>query len=102
MIRRLEVDVIHADRAIIDRMCRSLVASDAAFAEASKILARASGRTLGELSYASVDTFENQRPMPHMARAMAANMNAAPAPTEEFTPQTVTVTAHVNVLFNLK
>ncbi len=40
--------------------------------------------------------------MPHMARAMAANMNAAPAPTEEFTPQTVTVTAHVNVLFNLK
>jgi hypothetical protein len=25
-----------------------------------------------------------------------------PAPTEEFTPQTVTVTAHVNALFNLK
>lgn len=66
-------------------------------------LARASGRSVGELSYASVDTFENQRvPFPRMARAMAARAEAAPAPTEEFTPQTVTVTAHVNALFNLK
>ncbi len=67
-------------------------------------LARASGRTVGELSYASVDTFENPRlVMPHMARAMSAAANAAPpAPTEGFTPQTVTVTAHVNALFNLK
>jgi uncharacterized protein YggE len=67
-------------------------------------LAHASGRTLGELSYASVDTFENPRVvMPRMARAMSAMANAAPpAPTEEFTPQTVTVTAHVNALFNLK
>jgi uncharacterized protein YggE len=65
-------------------------------------VARASGRVLGELSYASVDTFENPHiPMPRMARAMGA-MAAAPAPTEEFTPQTVTVTAHVNALFNLK
>jgi uncharacterized protein len=64
-------------------------------------LARASGRTLGELSYASVDVFEN----PHivMPRAMSAMATAAaPAPTEEFTPHTVTVTAHVNALFNLK
>jgi hypothetical protein len=66
-------------------------------------LARASGRTVGELNYASVDTFENQRmPVPRMARAMAAMPNAAPAPTEEFTPQNVTVTAHVNALFTLK
>ncbi len=67
-------------------------------------LAHASGRTLGELSYASVDTFENPRVvMPRMARAMSAMANAAPpAPTEEFTPQTVTVTAHVNAPFNLK
>jgi len=66
-------------------------------------IARASGRTLGELSYASVDTFENQRsPIPRMAHAMAAMATAAPAPTEEFTPQNVTVTAHVNALFNLK
>jgi len=67
-------------------------------------LARASGRTLGDLSYASVDTFESPRPvMRGMARSMVATVNAAPpAPTEEFTPQTVTVTAHVNALFNLK
>jgi uncharacterized protein len=66
-------------------------------------IARASGRTLGELSYASVDTFENQRiPVPRMARPMAAMADRAPAPTEEFTPQTITVTAHVNALFNLK
>ena len=67
-------------------------------------LARAAGRSVGELSYASIDTFENPRmPMPHMARAMSAMANAAPpAPTEEFTPQMVTVTAHVNALFNLK
>ena len=65
-------------------------------------LARASGRTLGELSYASVDTFENRVVMPHMARSMAAVSAAAPAPTEEFSPQTVSVTAHVNALFALK
>lgn len=66
-------------------------------------LARASGRTLGDLSYASVDTFENLRiVMPHMARTMSAMAAAPPAPTEEFTPQTVTVTAHVNALFSLK
>jgi hypothetical protein len=66
-------------------------------------IARASGRTLGELSYASVDTFENQRiPVPRMAHAMATRIESAPPPTEEFTPQTVTVTAHVNALFNLK
>ncbi len=65
-------------------------------------IARASGRAVGGLSYASVDTFENQRsPMPRMARPMAA-MAGTPAPTEEFTPQTVTVTAHVNALFNLQ
>ena len=66
-------------------------------------IARASGRTLGELSYASVDTFENQRsPIPRMAHAMATRIESAPPPTEEFTPQNVTVTAHVNALFNLK
>jgi len=39
-------------------------------------IAHASGRTLGELSYASVDTFENVRPvMGRMARPMAAMAN---------------------------
>lgn len=65
-------------------------------------LANASGRALGELSYASVDTFENIRvmaPVPRRAMAMAAQSSA---PTEEFSPQNVTVTAHVNALFVLK
>ena len=66
-------------------------------------IARASGRAVGELSYASVDTFENPRIIgPRMTRSMAAMPNAAPAPTEEFTPQSVNVTAHVNALFTLK
>jgi len=70
----------------------------------AETIARASGRALGELSYASVDTFENPRiVMPRAARSMAAMATAgATAPTEEFTPQRVTVTAHVNALFSLK
>jgi len=67
-------------------------------------IAHASGRALGDLSYASVDTFEPTRIFaPRAGMAMAKMANAAmPAPTEEFTPQTVTVTAHVNALFTLK
>jgi uncharacterized protein YggE len=71
----------------------------------AETVARASGRTLGDLSYASVYTFENPRVvMPRMARAMAAAApNAAtPAPTEDFSAQAVIVSAHVNALFNLK
>ncbi|HYM77308.1 MAG TPA: SIMPL domain-containing protein [Candidatus Dormibacteraeota bacterium] len=69
----------------------------------AETVARASGRSLGELSYASVDTFENPRiVMPRQVRSMAAMATAAPPPTEEFTPQLVTVTAHVNALFTLK
>ena len=67
-------------------------------------LANASGRTLGELSYASVDTFENIRvfaPMPRIAMSMKAGAQS-PAPTEEFSPHNVTVTAHVNAMFVLK
>jgi len=70
----------------------------------AQALAAASGRTLGELSYASVDTFENIRIVAPLARRtmpMAA-MGATQAPTEEFTPQNVTVTAHVSALFGLK
>jgi len=71
----------------------------------AEALARTSGRGVGDLSYASIDTFENPpRPMfARMARPLAmANAAAPPPPTEEFTPQTVTVTAHVNAVFNLK
>ncbi len=67
-------------------------------------VATAGGRTLGELVYASIDI--NQpvvmplaRPM--MARAAVAGA-AQPAPTENFTPQLVTIDAHVNALFALK
>src|SRR5438128_8994966 len=73
--------------------------------ESATAVARASGRTLGELSYASVDTFENICVVnPLQARAMSTMRMeaAAPAPTEEFTPQTVVITAHVNALFTLR
>jgi uncharacterized protein len=66
-------------------------------------VARSSGRMLGDLSYASVDTFE-PRPivMGRNVGPMAAQAQAAPAPTAEFSAQKITVTAHVNALFNLK
>ncbi|MFZ0560974.1 MAG: SIMPL domain-containing protein [Terriglobales bacterium] len=70
----------------------------------AQALAQASGRALGELSYASVDTSENIRvfaPVARRAMAMSA-MAATPAPTEEFSPQNVKVTAHVNAMFVLK
>jgi uncharacterized protein YggE len=69
----------------------------------AEAVARAGGRTLGELSYASVDTFENIRPMPMQPMArMSAMAQAAPAPTEQFSPQTTSVTAHVKAMFTLK
>ncbi len=72
-----------------------------AHAEAAA-LARAGGRTLGELSYASADTFE-QMPRPlAAARAMTMAAEAAPPPTAEFSPQNIVVTAHVNAMFTLK
>ena len=70
--------------------------------ESAAALARSSGRSLGELSYASADTFENVRPMPMRSMMKMSVAAAAPAPTEEFTPQSVSVTAHVNAMFNLK
>jgi uncharacterized protein YggE len=72
--------------------------------EEASAVARAGGRTLGELSYASVDTYEQPRPRPMMAAAPMA-MKAAdgtPAPTDGFGTQKVTVTAHVNAMYNLK
>lgn len=69
-------------------------------------LARAGGRTLGELSYASADTYEQVRvlaqPMYKVQRMGVAAEAAAPAPTAEFTPQQIVVTAHVNVMFTLR
>jgi uncharacterized protein YggE len=68
----------------------------------AETIARASGRTLGELSYASVDTVENVRPMPMQPMARMSAMAQTTAPTEEFSPQTTSVTAHVNAMFTLK
>jgi uncharacterized protein YggE len=68
----------------------------------AEAVARAGGRALGELSYASVDTVEfRPMPMQPMAR-MSAMAQAVPAPTEQFSPQTTSVTAHVNAMFTLK
>lgn len=70
----------------------------------AEAVAKAGGRTLGELSYASVDTFEQPRPRPMMmaSKAVAMNADAMPAPTEDFGAQKITVTAHVNTLYSLK
>jgi uncharacterized protein len=71
----------------------------------AEALAKASGRVLGELSYASVDTSENIRvlaPIPRRVMAVGAMAAQTPAPTEEFSPQNVRITAHVNAMFVLK
>lgn len=62
-------------------------------------LAMTAGRKLGELSSASVDVSLPGviRPMAMMARA-----SSAPAPTEEFTPETITVNARVSAVFRLQ
>jgi uncharacterized protein len=82
-------------KAVEDAYRRARASADA--------LARAANRVVGDLSYASVDTFDNVRPIMPMPRVMmAAKAEGAPAPTEEFSPHTVTVTAHVNALFTFK
>jgi uncharacterized protein YggE len=70
----------------------------------AEAIARAGGRTLEALAYASVDTAEQNRivPMKMPLTMMRAQAEAAPAPTAEFTPQEVTVTAHVNAVFTMK
>ena len=71
----------------------------------AETVAKAGGRPLGELQYASVDTFEQVRviaqTMARFAPGVAGAM-AVQAPTEEFSPQTITVTAHVNAMFAMK
>ena len=66
-------------------------------------VASAGGRGLGELLYASVDVSQAiivAQPM--VMRAAVAGAPAAALPTAEFTPQTVTINAHVNAMFALK
>ncbi len=68
------------------------------------VVAQAGGRQLGTLVYASVDTNENLPVPPPMVMRAMAEMGAQKmaAPTEEFSAQKITVTAHVNALFGLK
>jgi uncharacterized protein YggE len=70
--------------------------------ESADTIARASGRMIGELSYASVDISENIRPVPLVHNAMRMSAQAQEAPTEEFSPQNTIITAHVNAMFTLK
>jgi len=71
-------------------------------AEANAV-AVAGGRTLGELLYASVDVNQPVVPVPMRALAvMSSGAAPAPPPTEGFTPQSVTINAHVNAMYALK
>jgi uncharacterized protein YggE len=66
-------------------------------------VAESSGHTLGGLSYSAVDVMEPSPIMrPMMMKSQAVGAAAAPPVTEEFTPQQITVTAHVDALYNLK
>lgn len=81
-------------KAVQDAYVRARASADA--------LATSAGRALGEMVSATVDISENTRIHPMMPMAKMAMAQAAPAPTEEFSPQTVSVTAHANVTFALK
>ncbi len=67
-------------------------------------VATAAGRALGELLYASVDVNQTNIVPVMFAQSMArsAAPMATPPPMTDFTPQTVTINAHVNALFALK
>ena len=66
-------------------------------------VATAGGRMLGELLYASVDVNQpNIVPIFAQSLARSAAPAATPPPMADFTPQNVTINAHVNALFALK
>lgn len=68
----------------------------------AETLAKTSGRQLGVLLSAAVDTQQAIPVMPY-ARVAMANMEAkAPAPTEDFQASKIKVTAHVNAVFGLQ
>jgi uncharacterized protein len=66
----------------------------------AEVVARAAGRQLASLIYSSVDTGSEVMPLPRARPMMAMAAGAeAPAPTEEFSAEKITVTAHVNAVF---
>jgi uncharacterized protein YggE len=71
----------------------------------AKVVAQSSGRSLGSLAYASVDAYEPGpivHPVMMKAQAMGGLAAAPPPATEEFAPQKISITAHVNALYNLQ
>jgi len=69
----------------------------------AEALARAGGRALGAMSYASVDASNFiPQPRPLMMKSLAASELAATSPVQDFAPAKIIITAHVNVLFVLK
>jgi uncharacterized protein len=68
----------------------------------AEALAHAGGRALGAMSYASVDA-NDFVPQPRTIMMKAQRMEAgAPSPLQDFAPTMITITARVNVLFQLK
>lgn len=65
-------------------------------------LAAAGGRSLGEMTYGAVDVSEAQPIMRPMAMRASAMDKSAPAPTEDFSPGSITITSRVSVVFALK
>ncbi|HYE24269.1 MAG TPA: SIMPL domain-containing protein [Clostridia bacterium] len=68
----------------------------------AETVATASGRQLGLLAKATVDTFDQPPPMPMMMKTMRAEAADAPAPTQDFSPEKITITARVTAEFLLK
>lgn len=69
------------------------------------VVVKAAGRQLAQLIYSSVDTNEMMpppRPMVAMAKMQAVVADGQPAPTEEFSAQKITISAHINALFGMK
>lgn len=71
----------------------------------AEVVTRAAGRQLGQLIYSSVDTSETV-PIPRVMMAMRDKVQTMgepqPAPTEQFSAEKITVTAHINALFGMK
>ncbi len=72
----------------------------------AEVITKAAGRQLAQLVYSAIDVNE---PMPIIVRNRAVQSMVAmapgavaPAPTEEFSAQKITITAHVNALFGMK
>lgn len=71
----------------------------------AEVVIRSAGRQLGQLIYSSVDVSEPMpiaRMRPMMEAQTMGTMGKLGAPTEEFSAQKITVTAHVNALFGMK